>query len=211
MEGFSLEDYKPFADIETGFDRVVDFLHQSLAEEGQSIRQLDESAIYSIIDAGGAPRLRFTIDRDLARQQEDIDLMGLDHPRVQAALAQWQSLEPEEIGVAVEGAEGPAVLSSWWIETRGKSGERRSSVRCLAVRPGGERLSQLERIAAELDRRPPAKPALSAADRLQVFREQIEPMLRRDLHHRGLVPAAGSFSARLIGWLEIVAESRTGA
>ncbi len=203
LESFSLEDYKPFADVKAGFDRVVRFLQQSLVEEGLRIQQLDETTLFSIVDAKGSQQLRFTINRDEARDQEDLDLMGLDHPRVQTALAHWQNLGPEEMGVAVAGEEGPAVLSIWWIEARGESGDQRSSVRCLAVRPNGERLIHLERMADDFYSRAPAQSQSSAADRLRVFHEQLEPMLRRDLHHRGLVPAAGGFSAKLVGWLEI--------
>jgi len=204
LEGFSLEDYKPFADVEAGFDRVVRFLEGALAEEGQSIRPTGEEGQSSVVDTDGKSLLRFTTDRDLVRERGGLDLMGLDHPRVQAALSRWQGLEPEEIGVAVEGAEGPAVLSLWWIESRGRGGEQRSSVRCLAVRPDGERLVQLEHMADELYRRVPARPRLSPAERLRTFREQIEPMLQRDLHHRGVAPSSGGFSKKLVGWIEVV-------
>ncbi len=44
---------------------------------------------------------------------------------------------------------------------------------------------------------------MSVAGREQVLTEYVEPMLQRELHHRGLVPEGGGYSAKLVGWLEI--------
>ena len=43
IDGFSLEDYKPFANVEAGFDRVVQFLSAAMSEKGQQVKRLDGS------------------------------------------------------------------------------------------------------------------------------------------------------------------------
>ena len=36
-------------------------------------------------------------------------------------------------------------------------------------------------------------------------------MLERELQHRQIVPAAGNYAAKLIGWVEVGAEGHRGA
>ena len=41
------------------------------------------------------------------------------------------------------------------------------------------------------------------AARKSLLHEKIEPMLERELQHREIVPAGGSYAAKLIGWVEV--------
>jgi len=203
LEGFSLDDYKPFADVSAGVNRLVRFLRMDLAELGQRVENVGEAA-YEVRDAGGAVLHRFTTDRDRAREEENLDLLGLDHPLVQQALARRKGLPPDELGFAVRGEGGPAVLSWWFVETHGRSGEKRSIVQPLAVDLEGRRVPALERMGDALFTWPPAPPGLMMAHRERLLREHLEPMLQRDLQHRGLVPAGGGYSSTMIGWVEVV-------
>jgi superfamily II DNA or RNA helicase len=202
LEGFSLDDYKPFADVSAGVDRLVRFLRMDLVEQGQRVESVGE-ATYEVRDASDAVLLRFTTDRDRAREEENLDLLGLDHPLIQRALARRKDLPPDELGFAVRGEGGPAVLSWWFVETHGRSGEKRSIVQPLAVDIEGRRVPALERMGDALFTWPPAPPGLTMADRERLLREHLEPMLQRDLQHRGLVPDNGGYSSTLIGWVEI--------
>ena len=68
IEGFSLEDFKPFVDVEAGFDRIVRFLGVALSENGQQVRQLTED-VFEVLSREGDSRLRFTTNRELAREE----------------------------------------------------------------------------------------------------------------------------------------------
>ena len=100
--------------------------------------------------------MRFTTDRELAREQEGIELMGLDHPLMSELLQRWQDLDAEMLGVAVAGDDGPAVVSWWLIHTEGKNGEHRSLVLPLAVTAEGRREPSLERRGVDLLNQPPS-------------------------------------------------------
>ena len=39
--------------------------------------------------------------------------------------------------------------------------------------------------------------------RTDLLHEHIEPMLHRELRHRGMVPESGGFHAELVGWVEV--------
>lgn len=202
LDGFSLDEYQPFANIEVGLDRVLTFLRASLAERGWHVQRAGDE-LFVVVDQDGKTVLRFSTDRDLARDSEGVALMGLDHPLMVEELRRWQGLVPEEIGVSVGGDESRAVVSWWMIEARGRNGEHRSHVQPLAVDPDGKRIVQLEHDSDEIFKRPVTRPVLSYADRVRLLREHIEPMLQRHLHHRGLVPEDGGYSASLIGWVEV--------
>ena len=101
------------------------------------------------------------------------------------------------------GDEGPAVVSWWLIHTEGKDGKRRAFVQPLAVSAEGKRLRKLETIGTDLLTRGPGRPVLSIEQRRQLLHDTLEPMVRRELNHRGLVPENGGYSSRLIGWAEV--------
>ena len=202
LDGFSLEDYQPFANVASGFDRVVRFLRATLSEQGHRLKWLDER-VFTIIPEAGNSALRFTTDRELAREQEGLELIGLDHPLISEALQRWQGLDAGMLGVAVAGDDGPAVASWWLIRAEGKDGEQRSFVQSLAVTAEGRRVPRLELLGIDLLTRPPGPASLSLEHRRELLHDTIEPMIQRELDHRGLVPANGGYSAKLIGWSEI--------
>jgi hypothetical protein len=107
LDGFSLDDYKPFADVRPGLERVLEFLRASLAAGGRRVEKQDDGT-YVVKDAEQKVVCRFTLDREAARARADLDLLGLDHPLVQEAIKRWQTVSPERIGVAVSGPRGRA-------------------------------------------------------------------------------------------------------
>lgn len=203
LDSFSLDDYKPFVDVKPGLERVLEFLRVSLAADGRRINT-KEDGIYVVNGPNDEVVCRFTLNREVARERADLDLLGLDHPLVQEALNRWQTAEPEHIGVTVAGPDGPGVLTWWLVETRGPSGERRACVLPLGVSDDGKRNIKLERLGAGLFGRPEQiNSAPTYAARINLLHDKIEPMLERELQHREIVAAGGSYAAKLIGWVEV--------
>ena len=173
-----------------------------LSEQGRQVKRLDENT-YAILDSHGEPEVRFTTDREFAREQEGVELMGLDHPLVSEALQRWQGLDAEMLGAVVAGDDGPAVVSWWLIQAEGSSGEHRSFVQPLAVSAEGRRMTTLERLGVDLLTRPFGFSGLPLERRRALLHDTIEPMIQRELNLRGLVPENGGYSSKLIGWAEV--------
>jgi SNF2 family DNA or RNA helicase len=204
LEGFSLEDYKPFADIEAGIDRLVRFLGAATADQGQKIVKITDE-VYELRGPNAEMIVRFTTNRDLARERDDVDLLGIDHPVIKQALERWRGLPPEELGVAVQSdGQGAGVLSWWMVESNTAKGEQRLYLVPLATRPDGTRMPSWEKQADKLMHGAPAAPTFDIAQRRQILRDHLEPMLQRELRHRGIADNTGAFSARLAGWFELV-------
>ena len=204
LEGFSLEDYKPFTNVEAGFDRVVQFFSKALAESHQSIKWRDDHT-FSILSESGydSENIIYTTHRKRAQSKQELELMGLDHPLVCQEIQRWQKLTPEKIGVAVCGEEGPVVVTWWLIQTQGKKGEQRSWVQPFAVNHKGTRIPSLERKGMELFDRSPSSPSLTQTQRHHILHNVLGSMIQRELKHRGLLSESGVYSSRLIGWIEV--------
>ena len=116
-------------------------------------------------------------------------------------------LDPELRGVAVAGNDGPAVVSWWSIKTEGKDWEHRTFVQPLAVSTeGSASRSWSATVPTHPLQRQPGPHSLSLEQRRELLHDTLEPMIRRELNHRGLVPTNGGYSSKLIGWVEVGGE-----
>ena len=205
LDGFSLDDYRPFSDPSSGLERLVRFLSAALAERGDRLVEAADGVL-ELVSAGGSGRLRFTLSRDLATERDDLELLGLDHPLVQQELGRWRGLPPEELGVAVSGdVDGTLLLSLWLVEANAGKGERRMLLQPIAVRSDGTRVPTVERQCDAWLRAPEATPVLRPDDRQALFSRFVEPTLQRELKHRGAADGDGSYSAELVAYVEISA------
>ncbi len=96
----------------------------------------------------------------------------------------------------------------WFVESHGKAGERKGNVQAMAVDLGGQRLPHMERVVEKVFHQAPAEPSLTLDARLAILKKDLEPMLYRDLQHRGVVAEGMGFSSELIGWIEVGLNSR---
>jgi hypothetical protein len=204
LDGFSLDDYKPFSDISSGMGRLVEFLSSAVSNQNLRVIKIDDRTV-DLTTSEGVLKTRFTLDRDTATGNDKFDLMGLDHPLLQEELGRWRSVPPESLGVALEGSgHGPAVLAIWMVETSNSAGEHRSTIQAIAVNLEGTRLPAAERQIDIVLRSNPARAMLSEENRIELFAQHVEPTLQRELKHKGAASGEGSYSAELIGYIEIV-------
>lgn len=204
LDGFSLDDYKPFSDVSSSLDRLVRFLSAAVADRQQRLVKIDNET-YDLVTIDGASQQRFTLNRDLATSSDNLELMGLDHPLVQEELGRWRSVPPEEIGIAVSGdLDTPVLLSLWMVEASSGNGERRVVVQPIAVKQDGTRVPVVERQVEQYLQAPVTLSKFALEQRQEIFTHVIEPTLQRELKHKGAANGDGSYSAELIGYVEIM-------
>jgi superfamily II DNA or RNA helicase len=206
LEGFSLDDYKPFSDVSSSLQRLVRFLSSAVTDRRQKLIKINEET-YDLVTEEGTRQTRFTLNRDTATDQDDLQLLGLDHPLVQAELGRWRVTPPEEVGIAVWGdVEEPVLLSIWIVEASTGSGERRMVVQPIAVKQDGTRVPTVERQCDHYLQAQTTSPKFTPEQRQDLFTQFVEPTLQRELKHKGAVNGDGSYSAELIGYVEIVSQ-----
>lgn len=204
LDGFSLDDYKPYSDVSSSLQRLVQFLSAAVSEHQNRLVKIDEET-YELVKAGSARPVRFTLNRDTATSSDDVELIGLDHPLVQEELGRWRSVPPEEVGTVVSMAvDDTVLLSLWLVELSAGRGERKMIILPIAEKRDGTRVPAIERQVHHCLRAPAAAAELSPDDRLTLFARVVEPTLQRELKHRGTANGDGSYSADLVGYVEIV-------
>ena len=203
LDGFSLDDYKPFSDVSSSLDRIVRFLSAAALEHQQKLVRIDEQT-YDLIAEDGNRQVRFTLNRNVATAQDELELLGLDHPIIQSELTRWRTLSPEAIGIAVTAdLDAPALLSIWIVETTTGNGDRRIVIQPIAITLDGIRVPAIERQGDHYLNAQPARPLLLPEQRLEIFSSQVEPTLQRELKHKGTTNGDSSYSAELIAYVEI--------
>ena len=203
LDGFCLDDYKPFSDVSSGMERIVNFLTTAITDQQKHIVR-DDTQLFSIYRNDGALVARFTSDRDIATGRDDLDLLGLDHPLIQEQLGLWRALPPEEIGIAVKGDGLEAsILSFWHVEFSTSQGERKNVMLPIAVKLDGARVPAVEHKGSSIYQMLPTASQLTAEQRTALFAEHIEPTLLRELRHKGMASGEGSYSSEMIGWVEV--------
>jgi len=90
------------------------------------------------------------------------------------------------------------------VEATNGQGDKKTSIQAIAVGADGTRVPALERHVDQVLRLQPASPSLSPDQRIDMFSQLIEPSLQRELKHKGTASGDGSYSAELIGYVEIV-------
>lgn len=203
LDRFSLEDYQPFSDVSEGMGKILAFLRVAAEEEGKQLVEQDKTTYVVTVPGNGQPEVRFTTDREVSMQRQDMDLLGLDHPLLVSYMTRYRNLPVAEIGVRVKTQNRRAgILSVWHVTTQGDRGETRTSVLPLAVDVEGQRVPAWERQVDCIFQFSPTQNSIEAPDR--ILKQEIEPMLQRELMHRGIVGEQRGYEARLIGWVEIV-------
>lgn len=204
LDGFSLDDYKPFSDVSSSLGRLVRFFSNAIADRQQKLVKVDEET-YDLVTADLAARTRFTLNREAASAHDELQLMGLDHPLVHGELTRWRNIAPEEVGIAVSGdVAEPVLLTLWIVESSAGRGERRVVVQPIAVKQNGVRVPAIEHLCEKYLSLPTVAPIFEPEQRMAIFAEFVEPTLQREMRHKGAANGDGSYSAEMIGYAEII-------
>ena len=77
-------------------------------------------------------------------------------------------------------------------------------VQPIAVKQDGTRVPAIERQCERYLQAPTISPSFTPEQRLALFAHTVEPTLQRELKHKGAANGDGSYSAELIGYVEVL-------
>lgn len=194
LDRFNLEDYDPFANPEASLAQLVSFLKRACAREGMQLEDLGEARYR--LSASDQSRI-LTTERELSMSEENLELIGLDHPLMERYLREYQDTEAEQIGLRVRSEnDAQGVLSIWAVESKDRQ-SRKTSLVPLAVDLKGRRIPAWERRVQEIYNWPPIDQ--NAPIPKDWISSTIEPMLIRELSLKG---QDKDYKTKLIGWIE---------
>ncbi|MFD1380632.1 DEAD/DEAH box helicase [Fodinicurvata halophila] len=203
LDQFSLDDYKPLANIDEGKSRITTFLQAAVERNGGSFQQIDDLRFKITAEANSVPMI-CTFDRDLAQQNEQLELIGIDHPLINRLLNQWRSTEASSLGATANVNIKQAVaLSIWLVQSFGSKQDAGSHLVPIAVDRTGKRMPSIEKQYLECLQAPTGQPQFQAKERAALLHEHIEPMLQRELGHRGIANPDKGYSTEMLAWVEM--------
>ena len=206
LDKFNLGDYKRFDDEGRGMRRLVAFVKRAARLDGGEFRRCGKD-VYELV-LPGKDTLLFTTDRDKALQQEELNLLGLEHPVVKQWLDRYTSLSPEERAL-IGNIEGNGIetglITIWQVVIHGKGGQVQQRIVRLGISPTGERSPCLERLSKDLLKACPCRKGVSQ-DRDTISRlvnGTASELLHRELVYSGFLPEGASYSSKLLACLEV--------
>ena len=205
LDGFRLDDYTAMGNPEEGMNALVRFISDAANAEGEIFTARGDN-LFAWIDKNTQTETLLTTQRELSMQKENVQLLGIDHPLLAAYLRKFRELPPEELGLSVKSPDGTeGVFAAWAVEARGDKGQVKHLIVNLGADWDGRRHVAWERQPEKLWRpQVSAQDKKSVTEKLALLRNALEPMLQRELEHRGLDKANRGFEAKLIAWVEAV-------
>jgi hypothetical protein len=205
LDGFRLDDYKAMGDPQEGMNASIRFIADAATAENDTFTSRGDK-MFAWIDGDKGSETLLTTERELSMQKESVQLLGLDHPIVSAYLKTFRELPPEELGLCIQSPDGiEGVLAAWAVEARGDKRQLKRMIVTLGVEGDGRRRVAWEREPERLWRsQAVSRDGKQADERLPALRNMLEPMLQRELEHRGLDKVNRGFEPKLIAWVEVV-------
>ncbi|EJV56407.1 DEAD/DEAH box helicase [Bacillus cereus] len=201
LERFSLEEYAPFANVESDLQQLEVFVREAVLQDGGQFTKQGENLFE--ISTPTMPSTVFTTEREVSLAGKKIELLGLDHPMIEKYLQIYRNQSPTELGIRVKGKdEVMGVLAIWHVDVQGEKREIKSYVLALSASTEGVRIPQWEHNVNQLFMLPVTHKK-SAVDGKHLLSNVLEPMLERELLYRGILTANRDYKAELLGWIEI--------
>ena len=206
LDGFRLDDYRAMGNAEDGMAALVRFIADAAKVEGDRFAARGDN-LFAWIKKDALSETQLTTERELSLQKENVHLIGLDHPIVAGYLQRFRELPPGDLGIVVQSPDGTSgVLAAWSVEARGDKGQVKRMIVSLGADREGRRHVAWERQPEKLwGSQPCRKTERVVAEELNLLRNCLEPMLQRELEHRGLDKGNRGFESKLIGWIEAIA------
>ena len=197
LDRFNIDDYMPLSNVSSELDRIENFLKLSAFENAFEYSKVSDTEFKINLPEKG---FIFTKEREQALKKEGVELLGIDHPFVEKLLQKYRDIPLSEIGIEVDGQGVKGVLTKWLVEAHGEQRDIIRSIVSIGVSGEGNRLLSLESSNENYFVRND-KVADSIFKQETFFYQKIEPLLQREISHRGLVKGNMGYSAKLLVWV----------
>lgn len=196
LDQFCLDDYKPLSDIDQNQSELINFV--SVCAKLEDREFIKNNDLFYLKDKYNNQTV-FSTNREAALQENNIEILGLDHPIIEKWFRDFRCLPPDEIACAVKNSRLPdGILSIWETEKHNEKGSVIRTVVKIGMNREGERLVVLEK---EIDCIFSSQPILSQGS-LELL-PLAEKLLENEIQHRKKTKNNQAYSSKIIGWIEV--------
>jgi hypothetical protein len=203
LDGFRLDEYKQMDDGGEGMARLLRYFEVSLAAKGGKCFRISDTRFE--VQQDGKSTVFITTDREAAKDDEQLSLLGLEHPLVKQFITEDCQLEGNKRAfVALSPrSDTNGILTVWHVALQDANDRSVQKIIPLGLDSRGERSKQIEFLVNALERLQPGAKSVSDIDkRAQLVRTVLPDMLRRELLYKGLLSESVNLSWRLLTWIE---------
>lgn len=204
LDSFRLDDYKKMDDAGVGMARLRRFVHESVPQNGGACRALDHDQFE--ISGLGEAAVRLTSEREVAKSDDNLALLGLEHPIVKRLLESCHALPGPERGLVAATADiggHKGLLTVWHVVLQDADQKMAQRILPLGLDAGRNRSRVIENSMDSLSNlRPGIESVFEPKERAELLSSVLPELLRRDLEHRGHLSGSMHLSARLLAWVE---------
>ena len=157
LDSFRLNNYKQFDNSGKGMKRLLRYVQAGVQQAGGTVQARGPS-LYEVAPNGEAPQ-RLSTNREQAKEDDALSLLGLEHPVVRRLMEAHRQLEAAErslVGRLSAGSDVHGAVTIWRVETHSGQGQVQQRIVTIGVTPDCERSRPLERM---LDRLPELQPS----------------------------------------------------
>jgi SNF2 family DNA or RNA helicase len=197
LEHFNLGDYKKFDDQGQGMSRLINFIFGACSILGWQFKQ-DSAVMFTLIHQG-EKNIQFTSDRDTAVQNEQIQLIGLEHPIIQEIMNKFINgglVSARALYGYAPNIAGDGLLTYWNVNTTAKEGLSRNYIVKLGIDLKGSRAPWIE---SSSEKAASIQSAIQTSGTWKSLAKEnkahIQEYLHRELAYKGIVSEGVSYSA----------------
>ena len=204
LDGFRLDEYKQMDDGGEGMARLLRYFEASLAAKGGKCLGISNARFN--VQHDGKSSVLITTDREAAKDDEHLSLLGLEHPLVKQFINDDRQLEANKrafVALSPQ-SDNKGILTVWHVALQDGSNRSIQRIIPLGLDSQGERSKQIEFLVNTLEQlQPGPESALDIEKRAQLIRTALPDMLRRELAYKGLLSDLVNLSWRLLTWIEL--------
>lgn len=200
LDRFNLGDYQKYDDEGRGIQRLVEFIIRASHLQGGDFTKTDSSR--RLLKLPPDKKVLFTTDRDLAMKEDDLDLVGLEHPIIRELLAHYTSIGNTARAVVgtIDDIASSGLLCVWLVKTQGKDSQLNRHIISIAITEDGDRAPWLEKLGERLlglngSRSGDIDKWQSLAN---IYKQKIREILHRELQYSGVIEENTTYSSTLL-------------
>jgi SNF2 family DNA or RNA helicase len=200
LDRFNLGDYQKWDDQGRGMKRLVDFTTRAASLSGWQFTK-KSGQMWELLRKNHPVQL-FTTDRDMALQDDNLQLLGLEHPVVAALLRQFSESDAAKRAVSGKIADlpGNGLLTVWKVTVQTKEGQTHIRIVRIGIDETGLRAPWLERIGEKLlgMTAPETITPSSWRQSAMAMKERLRELLHKELVFSGSISEEISYHAVLL-------------